>query len=97
MKIKLLPQDFEIRSLDDNNYQYFSYFSGVHEITIEPTSEGYLVCVYDLAGILHGKRKPVLFRQYNGAIECFKAAVRLASEINITMSYGHGALCALTA
>jgi hypothetical protein len=92
MKTILQPQDFELRSLKDTNYQYFSYDAGTFELTIEPTDAGYLVCVYDHDGILEGRRKPVLFKRYSGTQDCFAAAVRLASDINITKIYGYGAL-----
>lgn len=92
MKIKLTPQDFELKTLEENNYQYFSCYTGTREVTIEPTDLGYLVCVYDDYGILVGRRKPVLFSRYSKAHECFASAVKLASEINISMTYGNGAL-----
>ena len=97
MKTKLQPQDFELCTLEENHYQYFSYDAGGFELTIEPTDVGYLVCVYDHNGILEGRRKPVLFDRYAGGQQCFAAAAELASQIYISKTHGFGALAGVFA
>lgn len=94
MKITLSPQDFELRTLEDNQYQYFSYDAEVFEITIEPHALGYDVCQYDHNGLLTGKRKPVLFKDHAKPQDCFANAVSLASEIYQLKVYGRSPLYA---
>ena len=94
MKTRLTPQDFELCTLEETHYQYFSYDAITFELTIEPTSVGYLVAQYDHNGILVGRRKPVLFERRNGAQEAFASAVDLCSQMYVSKMHGFGALAA---
>ena len=94
MKTRLSPQDFELCTLEETHYQYFSYDAVTYELTIEPTQVGYLVAQYDHNGILVGRRKPVLFERYDKPQDAFAAAVDLCSQINVAKMHGFGALAA---
>lgn len=82
MKNQIHANDFTLEKLDDNNYQYFSYYANGYEFTIEPRIPGgFDVAHYDESGILCGKKIHVKEQYGKLPHETFMQAVRVANAM----------------